>query len=618
MRARLIVETGAASPQISNLSPAETIRLGRNSKNNIVLDDPHASRWHAEVYNDGQRWHVRDCKTLNGTKVNGVKVQKTVLLENNHVIAIGDTRLRFTLDSSGECTAELPILIPAQTSNEESPMLSSGSEVSQTILHADELSALLHFITDSLKKTTTHELVHLALTTILKQTLANVAGFLGLDDEESQYRLVLPASAQLDTQLSRKLTQQVLREKKAVWLGASRMRELDSDSLMPFRDAVGIPLRVGGAADESAVEPLGALHVYKSNRLFSDREVRFCEVLAGHLASTLHVLRARRALEADNLRLRDHTGPCDILIGDSPVMKLLRQQIAQFARLPCTVLITGESGVGKELVALSLHQQSPRHEGPLVNLNCSALTSGLIESELFGHKRNSFNNAEDRSGAFLRADQGTLFLDEIGEMPLQDQGKLLRVLENKNIKQVGSDDEVKVDVRIVAATNRDLKREMQDSRFRKDLYFRLGTTIYVPPLREHLEDVPALVEHFLGGLEVAYHRRVKVSEPAMQRLQTYTWPGNVRQLRMVLENAMARTESNVLSARSLNLLALDETPSVAPDQLPTLNLQELEARAIRQALAQTNGNNAQAARELGIHRDTLYRKMREYGIDRKT
>src|SRR5215469_3637475 len=142
MRARLIVETGAASPQISNLSPAETIRLGRNSKNNIVLDDPHASRWHAEVYNDGQRWHVRDCKTLNGTKVNGVKVQKTVLLENNHVIAIGDTRLRFTLDSSGECTAELPILIPAQTANEESPMLSSGSEVSQTILHADELTAL--------------------------------------------------------------------------------------------------------------------------------------------------------------------------------------------------------------------------------------------------------------------------------------------------------------------------------------------------------------------------------------------------------------------------------------------------------------------------------------------
>jgi Nif-specific regulatory protein len=619
MRARLIVETGAASPQVSNLSPTETIRLGRNSKNNVVLDDPHASRWHAEVYNDGQRWYVRDCKTLNGTKVNGVKIQKTVLLENNHVIAIGDARLRFTLDSSGECTAELPILIPAQKSNEESPMLSSGSEVSQTIFHADELTALLHFVTESLKKTTTHELVHLALTTILRQTLANVAGFLGLDDEESQYRLVLPASAQLDTQLSRKLTQQVLREKKAVWLGAARMRELDSDSLMPFRDAVGIPLRVvAGAADESAGEALGALHVYKSNRLFSEREVRFCEVLAGHLASTLHVLRARRALEADNLRLRDHAGPCDILIGDSPAMKLLRQQIAQFARLPCTMLITGESGVGKELVALSLHQQSLRHEGPLVNLNCGALPASLIEAELFGHKKNAFNDAEERPGAFLRADQGTLFLDEIGEMPLQDQAKLLRVLESKSVKQVGRDDEVKVDVRILAATNRDLKREMQDNRFRRDLYFRLGTTIYVPPLREHLEDVPALVEHFLGRLAVEYRRRVTVSEPAMQRLQTYTWPGNVRQLRSVLETAVATAEGSVLSARSLNLLLLDEAPSAAPDQLPTLNLQELEARAIRQALAQTGGNNTQAARVLGVHRDTLIRKLREYAIERKT
>jgi two-component system response regulator HydG len=620
MRARLIVETGAATPQVSELTPTETIRLGRNSKNTIVLDDPHASRWHAEVFCEKQRWYVRDCKTTNGTKINGIKIHKPTLLDNNHIFVIGDTRLRFTLDSSGEGTAELPVLVEVLQSDEESHLISSGSEYSQTILHADELTALLSFMTVSLTETTLHGLVQQALTAVLKQTLANAAGYVSLDAEEGQFRLVLPTQAQVDARLSQKLTQQVLRENRSVWLGAGRMRELDSDSLVAFRDAVGIPLRVGQAfPTESAGELLGALHVYKSTRMFSEREVRFCEVLAAYLAGSLHVLRARRALEADNSRLREHAaGLCDVLIGDSPAMKQLRQQIAQFARLPCTVLITGESGVGKELVALSLHKKSLRHEGPLVTLNCGAIPAGLVEAELFGHKKGTFTGAEaDRQGAFHRADQGTLFLDEIGEMPQADQVKLLRALETRTIKPVGGDD-FKVDVRFIAATNRDLRREMQDSRFRKDLYFRLGTTIHVPPLREHLEDVPALVEHFLDRLSLEYRRRASLSEAAMERLRTYTWPGNVRQLRSVLETAVATTVGNVISSRTLNLLLLDEQPCAASDQLPTLNLQDLEAQAIRQAVAQTGGNNTRTAEVLGIHRDTLITKMKKYGIERKT
>jgi transcriptional regulator with GAF, ATPase, and Fis domain len=621
MRARLVVETGAASPQVSDLPLKQTVRLGRNSRNNVVLDDPHASRWHAEITSDGQRWYVRDCETTNGTKVNGVKIQKPTLLENNHVISIGDARLRFTLDSSAEGTAELPIIAESPKTNGEVRLapVSASSDVSQTIFHADELTALLHFMTASLTETTLHGLVNLALVTVLKQTLANVAGFLSLDADEPHFRLVLPAQAEVDTHLSRQLTQKVLRENRSVWLGSSRMSDLDTDSLVAFRDAVCIPLRVGQAWPvETSQEPLGALHVYKSNRLFSEREARFCEVLAGCLAGTLHILRARRALEADNSRLRDHgAGSCDVLVGDSPAMKQLRQQIATFARLPCTVLITGESGVGKELVALSLHQQSLRHEGPLVTLNCGAIPATLVESELFGHKKGAFTGAEgERPGAFLRADQGTLFLDEIGEMPPLEQAKLLRVLESKSLRPVGGDEEVKVDVRIIAATNRDLKREMQDNRFRKDLFFRLGTTIHVPPLREHPEDIPALVEHFLGRLSVEYRRRLTLSEPAMQRLQTYSWPGNVRQLRSVLETAVATTEGGVIAARSLHLL--DEQPGVVTEGPASLNLDELEAWAIRQALAQTQGNNTQAARLLGIHRDTLITKMKKYGIERKT
>ncbi|HZV05790.1 MAG TPA: sigma 54-interacting transcriptional regulator [Gemmataceae bacterium] len=629
MRARLIVETGAASPQLSDLSPKEMIRLGRNSKNDVVLDDPHASRWHAEVYSDGQNWYVRDRRTTNGTKVNGVKINEPTLLANNHVISIGDARLRFTLDSSLQGTEELPVIV-AQVKHNDKKTASpeSSNDFNPTILHADELTALLQFMTASLSETTPHGLVALALTTILRQTLANVAGFLSLDADEPQFRLVLPVQAEVDTQLSRKLTQRVQTEKRSVWLGADRLREMDSDSLVAFRDAIGIPLRVGPALGETPAngtpespETLGALHVYKTQCLFNERELRFCEVLAGCLASTLHVLRARRALEADNSRLRDHAaGPSDILIGDSTAMKQLRQQIAQFASLPCTVLITGESGVGKELVALSLHQLSPRREGPLVTLNCGAIPHSLAESELFGHEKGAFSGAErDRLGCFLRADQGTLFLDEIGEMPLAEQVKLLRVLETKGLRQVGGDEEVKVDVRIIAATNRDLKREIQEHRFRKDLFYRMGMTIHVPPLRDHLEDVPALVEHFLSRLSGEYRRHLSLSAAALERLQTYPWPGNVRQLRSVLESAVAITEGSVISVRSLDRLLLDEVPSEtgSSDQLPTLNLGELEARAIRQALAQTGGNNTQAARLLGIHRDTLITKMKKFGIDRK-
>jgi two-component system response regulator HydG len=201
-------------------------------------------------------------------------------------------------------------------------------------------------------------------------------------------------------------------------------------------------------------------------------------------------------------------------------------------------------------------------------------------------------------------------------MPPAEQAKLLRVLETKSLRPVGGDDEVKVDVRIVAATNRDLKREMQENRFRKDLFFRLGTTIHVPPLREHLEDIPALAEHFLGRLSVEYRRHLKLSEPALERLQGYSWPGNVRQLRSVLETAVATTEGKVISARDLHLL--DEPPRAAPEGPASLNLKDVEAWAIRQAVAQTNGNKTQAARLLGIHRDTLITKLKDYEIEHKT
>jgi Nif-specific regulatory protein len=240
----------------------------------------------------------------------------------------------------------------------------------------------------------------------------------------------------------------------------------------------------------------------------------------------------------------------------------------------------------------------------------------MPEAELFGHVKGSFTGAVDnRDGLFLQADDGTLFLDEIGELSLEIQAMLLRVLETRKFRPVGGKAEVKANVRIIAATNRDLQREVAEKRFRQDLFFRLGMPLKVPALREHLDDIPALVNHFLGRLCVEYKRRVTLTEAALNRLQTYCWPGNVRQLRSVLDTAVAMSESGVIHAGDLHLV--DELNVPQGEGPASLNLEELEMWAIRRALTQTGGNNTHAAKLLGIHRDTLIAKLKKYQIDRK-
>jgi Nif-specific regulatory protein len=591
--------------------------LGRNKGNTIVLLDKHASRWHAEIYPQEGRWFLRDCGTTNGTRLNGRPVEEPTALDHGQVIGIGQVRLRFTLVSTEqEATDELPVL----EANGSAPVISNGSaDLSSTtkLLH-DELSVLFQFMDLAVKETTPRGLIALALDTLYRQTAASVVGFLNLDAEEPLPKVVLPTLANVDIHLSRRLTQKALEEKRSVWLSSQATPALETESLLAYRDALCVPLGLNptttGNGDHET--PLGALHLYKAGRSLTEREVRFAEVLAGYLANSLHVLRSRLALEADNARLRTHSpGASDSLIGDSLALRQLRGQIARLAPGSATLLITGESGVGKELVALALHRQSPRRNGPLIPVNCAAIAATTSESELFGHVKGAFTDAvRDRAGCFQLADDGTLFLDEIGELSPECQARLLRVLESKTFVPVGGETPIKVDVRVLAATNRDLEREVREGRFRRDLFYRFTTTLKVPPLRDHAEDIPALVEHFLKTLMMEHRRRVRLSEAALQRLQSYTWPGNVRQLRSVLETAVATCEGEVINASDLHLIG-ETVPS--GDVPPSLNLEELEAWAIRQALTQTGGNNSQAARVLGIHRDTLLTKLKKYGIERK-
>jgi transcriptional regulator with GAF, ATPase, and Fis domain len=570
----------------------------------IVLKDEHASRRHAEVYQEDGQWLIRDVGGRNPTRVDGIKITEPTALRNGQLITIGRTTLRFTRDAN-----ENGAITPVSKTGSQSVTTSSLTNMDQALLRHDELTALCQFMSEHTKETDPGVLIKKALEVIHRQMGASVTGFLSLDPALPVARIVVPESAQVDVQLSRRLTHLVETRERAVWLASEPGTEMESDSLTSYADAICIPLQAG----ETHV---GAVHIYKSGVFFNERDVRFCEILAGQLANRLHILRIHRSLTAENSRLRRHSTAADELIGESPLMQKLRERVALMAACPSPVLIVGESGVGKELVATAVHRMSRRHEGPLVTVNCAALTADLADSQLFGHCRGSFTGAErDHPGLFQQADEGTLFLDEIGELAPEIQAKLLRVVEGRKTRPVGGTADVQVDVRIIAATNRQLEREVEAGRFRKDLYFRLhGLQIDVPPLREHRDDIPDLVRYFLGKMRDEWGRAVTLTDAAIGRLMGYEWPGNVRQLRFVLESAVALQQTNTIDAPDLSLQPGLSGPTST--DMPSLKLEEVEAWAIRQALTRTEGNATQAARLLGIVRDTLANKMKKYGIEK--
>ncbi|HMF12636.1 MAG TPA: sigma 54-interacting transcriptional regulator, partial [Gemmataceae bacterium] len=597
------IEVGDGTPRTCKLEPDRPVTLGRNRSNTIVLQDEHVSRWHAEIYLEDGCWLIRDCGTVNGTKLNGQRIQQPTALADGQLICLGDTRLRIHLNGapSGAGTAG-----GAAGARPASALISD----SVTLLHADELTALCRFMSDCAGEGSFEELVRVALETVHRRTGATLTGFLSLDADNPVPKLVVPDLASVDVHLSRQLTQKVQSEGEPVWLDADADEALRADSLSSFRDALCLPLCSGGA-------PFGAVHVYKTGATFTERDFAFGRVLADYLASRLQVHRTQRRLEAENLRLRGHAPAGEKIIGDSPALRQLRKQIARLAPQPCSVLITGESGAGKELVALALHRQSARADGPLVVVNCAAISATLPEAELFGHCKGAFTDAHsDRPGLFQQAHEGTLFLDEIGDLSLDCQAKLLRAIETKRVRPVGGRDEIQADVRIVAATNQDLGQMVRVGTFRSDLYYRLSVPVAVPALRDHAEDIPALVEHFLAHLAREYRRSARLTDAGLALARAYPWPGNVRQLRSVLEIAIATCDGDFIDVRDLRLEAATDGPAQAGGP-PSLDLEELETWAIRKAMRQTKHNVTQAASILGIHRETLATKLRKYGIDKE-
>lgn len=380
-----------------------------------------------------------------------------------------------------------------------------------------------------------------------------------------------------------------------------------------FNPAIPVLIMTAYASVETAVEALK-----KGAYDYLTKPLDFDE-----LRLTIERAMEHTHLKEENRLLKESLGnrfDRQNLIGRSAAMTKLLDTVALVAPSEATVLIDGESGTGKEMIAGAIHFNSLRKSGPFVKINCAAITETLLESELFGHERGSFTGADRRKeGKFRQADRGSIFLDEVSEMSLPMQVKLLRVLQEREITRVGGEEVIKVDVRVIAATNRDLVRDMEIGRFREDLYYRLNVvTLHVPSLRDRREDIPLLAQHFLKYFSQKNRKELHGFTPqAMDRLLKYTWPGNVRELMNAVERGVVLSRSEYLTEDELPLILRDQQENsqlLMETDLAETPLDAVEKSAILRTLESVEGNKSEAARRLGITRRTLHKKLKSYGM----
>jgi DNA-binding NtrC family response regulator len=323
-------------------------------------------------------------------------------------------------------------------------------------------------------------------------------------------------------------------------------------------------------------------------------------------------------LQKTNQQLIEATSTSGDIIGESKAIQKVLQMIEKVAKTDANVLILGENGTGKELVAKAIHKKSLRAKQTYVGVDMGAISESLFESELFGHKKGAFTDAkEDRMGRFELAHKGTLFLDEIGNLPLTHQAKLLAVLQNRQVTPVGGNKSIAIDIRLICATNLDIHQAVAKGEFRQDLLYRINTVeLYLPPLRERTGDIPILAKHFLAKYAKKYHRNTpKLADSALKFLESYTFPGNVRELEHALERAMIMSDGDYLEQEDFQFLTVQKAPKLTIQlENNSMNLDEIEKDMIQKAVDKHNGNISKAAKELGLTRASLYRRLEKYGL----
>jgi transcriptional regulator with GAF, ATPase, and Fis domain len=673
--AYLIIREGSKWADVFRLVPGESVTIGRGPTNAIVIKDERCSRNHAEVFQGRGSWLIRDLDSRNGTLVAGARLSTDYELQPGDIIQIGNSHLAFVLDlaeafpdTSTLLKSSRPmdgngtragLVVPAGPEDESvfdafEPTMITHRRDQTRYLDATQLeesdhaspkvgraaAKLCKLAFELAKSTDVISLCHVALEGLFSGTRVDAGGILlrGRDSagfrrsEELEIVASRSDSEHAYHRVSNFLAATVMRDGQAVMarnvLDDSQLGNRDSRGEILATSVICAPVRMEG-------ELLGVIHLYSTDpdRATDPEDLEFTLAVADTLGVALENINRRQELaenlnqiQSENVQLREQLGVQSEIVGASDVMNRVSQQIARAAPSRATVLIRGESGVGKELVARAVHFSSPRKKGPFVCLNCAALSETLLESELFGHEKGAFTGATDRKiGKFEQAHKGTLMLDEIGEMSPSIQAKFLRVLEGHPFERVGGAEQIKVDVRVIAATNRDLEKDVAEGKFRRDLYFRLHVLeIVVPGLRKRPEDIPILAEHFLRKFNEETGRKLKGYTPrAMEELLRYRWPGNVREMKNVIERAVVLARGEFVDHDDLVLSRLTTSGDTemgyeAPNaKYRPESLADVEKAHIERTLYATAWNKSKTATILGIERSTLDRKIRRYNIEQE-
>jgi transcriptional regulator with GAF, ATPase, and Fis domain len=608
--------------------PEGEITVGREASNGIAIADPSVSRRHCLIsYREG-KFQVRDLESRNGTHVNRTAVAEQCL-EHGDEIVTGDSSFLFLLEDEGaavvgtgrvefedaQFNAETTIIHPRDAVYLQPDRLlrelPASSRVARNLNALLKISRIVHAIRSL------EELQGQLLDLIFEVAPAGRGAILLSDSEGHQFNSLFartrqPGQTQL-VKVSRTIARQVLEQGIAILgsdvAGSDDLREVESLAVAQVRSLLCVPLtvfqRVIGCIYLDSDSVTDRLH---------EEHLQLVTAIAGISAVALDNARRLQWLEQENERLTVEVSLERSLVGDGARMKEVYQFIKRVAPTDSTVLIEGESGTGKELAARALHRNSPRASKPFVTINCAAIPETLLESDLFGHERGAFTGAAiQKKGRLEVADEGVVFLDEIGELAPALQAKLLRVLQEREIERVGGTHPIKLDIRLIAATNCNLEEAQRAGRFRQDLYYRLNVLkITMPALRDRREDIPMLARHFVQ--KHAKRCKVKarpISREALSRLVNHDWPGNVRELENAIERALVLGSSEMILPEDLPESLLEHIP--APEMTEAkyhAAVKELKKQLILDAVEQTQGSYADAARILGVHPNYLHRLIR--------
>jgi transcriptional regulator with GAF, ATPase, and Fis domain len=625
VRPRLLVLSGPLKDSTIPL-PEGDVTIGREASNGIAVVDPSVSRKHCVLSTVDGRFRVRDLDSRNGTMVNGTGVEEQ-WLQHGDEIAAGDSSFLFLIEEEeltqseggvefedAQTTAETTILHPRDVVYLQPDRLlrelPATSRVARNLNALLKISRIVHAIRDL------NELQGQLLDLIFEVVPASRGAILLADREGHQFNSMFARMRQSGhaplVKVSRTVARQVLEQGIAMLgsdvPGSDELRQVESLAASQVRSLLCVPLTVFQRV-------IGCIYLDSdslSGRL-NEEHLQLVTAIAGISAVALENARRLQWLEQENERLTVEVSQERSLVGEGPRIREVYQFLKRVSPTDSTVLIEGESGTGKELAARALHRNSPRASQPFVAINCSAIPETLLESDLFGHERGAFTGAAlQKKGRLEVADGGVVFLDEIGELAPALQVKLLRVLQEREFERVGGTHPIKVDIRLLAATNRKLDQAVREGKFRQDLYYRLAVLkITMPTLRERPEDIPMLVRHFVQ--KHAKRCKVKprpVSREALSCLVNYDWPGNVRELENAIERALVLGNSDMILPEDLPESLLERTPQPEMTEAKYhAAVKELKKNLIIEAVEQTH-SYADAARILGVHPNYLHRLIR--------